>query len=106
MYGNIGSRIRLDFTVIDPAFNMASRLEALTKQLGKIVLLSRAFADLVGSDFELERVGNIRCAASATRSSCLPIMAEPEFLNAVLQELISEQRGPGGGFAKFVDLIA
>jgi adenylate cyclase len=36
---------------------MASRLEALTKQVGRPVLLSRAFADLVESDLELERVG-------------------------------------------------
>jgi class 3 adenylate cyclase len=57
MYGNIGSRTRLDFTVIGPAVNMAARLENLTKQLGRTVLLSRAFADFVDKEFDLERVG-------------------------------------------------
>jgi adenylate cyclase len=57
MYGNIGSSARLDFTVIGPADNMASRLETLTKQLGRTVILSRAFADAVAGEFDLERIG-------------------------------------------------
>jgi adenylate cyclase len=36
---------------------MAARLETLTKKLDRAVLLSRAFVDFVGNDFNLERVG-------------------------------------------------
>ena len=43
MYGNIGSRDRLDFTVVGPAVNEVSRIEAMCGSLDRDVVISSAF---------------------------------------------------------------
>jgi adenylate cyclase len=54
LYGNIGAPSRLDFTVIGPAVNEATRIEALCKRLEHPLLISETFAksssavDLIG----------------------------------------------------------
>ena len=47
IYGNVGAPDRLDFTVMGPAVNRTARLESLTKTLGRNILFSREFADLI-----------------------------------------------------------
>jgi adenylate cyclase len=58
MYGNIGARGRLDFTVLGPAVNLAARIEGLSRTLGYDVLISGEFAGLCSSAFR--RLGHHR----------------------------------------------
>ena len=44
-YGNIGSKDRLDFTVVGPAVNEVSRIAAMCRSAERNVLLSAAFAE-------------------------------------------------------------
>jgi len=44
-YGNIGSRERLDFTVIGPAVNEVSRIASMCRSVDQNVLMSNAFVD-------------------------------------------------------------
>jgi adenylate cyclase len=48
--GNIGAAERLDFTVIGPAIDLVSRIEAVRKALDLPVVVGQAFARLCGGD--------------------------------------------------------
>jgi adenylate cyclase len=47
-YGNIGSKDRLDFTVVGPAVNEVSRIATMCRSVERDVLFSEAFADAIG----------------------------------------------------------
>lgn len=57
LYGNVGAVDRLDFTVIGPAVNEVSRIEALCEPLGRRVLVSAALAAAAGDRSRLEPLG-------------------------------------------------
>jgi len=44
-YGNIGSKERLDFTVVGPAVNEVSRIAAMCRSVDQPILISAAFAE-------------------------------------------------------------
>ncbi|HEX3066000.1 MAG TPA: adenylate/guanylate cyclase domain-containing protein [Dongiaceae bacterium] len=49
LFGNIGSKNRLDFTVVGPAVNEVSRIAALCRSVEQKVLISSAFAAALGA---------------------------------------------------------
>jgi adenylate cyclase len=52
IYGNIGAADRLDFTVIGPAVNLVSRVEAVAKALNRPIVVSDDFARVYGEPLD------------------------------------------------------
>jgi adenylate cyclase len=69
-YGNIGSRERLDFTVVGPAVNEASRIAAMCRSVDQPILMSSAFA----------AVGDIKRRLVSVGRYALRGVAQPEEL--------------------------
>lgn len=59
IFGNIGSARKMEPTVIGDAVNVTSRLEGLTKDYGRPLLIGEAAADLVGDVFRLQFVDRV-----------------------------------------------
>jgi len=78
-YGNIGIPQRLQFTVIGPAANEASRIESMTKALAEPVLFSQRFAQCYRGQLETRGAHELRGVGGTHELFALPAApaAEP-----------------------------
>jgi adenylate cyclase len=54
--GNIGSRKRLEYTVVGDGVNTSSRLQGLNKEFGTTILISESTYEAVKNDFECRQM--------------------------------------------------
>ena len=78
-YGNIGSKDRLDFTVIGPAVNEVSRILTMSRSVEQDVLLSSSFAAVLGADMRHRLVSIGRYALRGVAQPQELFTLEPEF---------------------------
>ena len=57
--GNIGSTQRMEFTVIGEAVNLSWKLQEVTKQIGRDLVIGEQVVPLIGEHFDIEALGPV-----------------------------------------------
>jgi adenylate cyclase len=93
LYGNVGSRERLDFTVVGPAVNEVSRIAAMCRSAEQPILVSAAFAEIGNNRERLVSVGRYALRGVSAAQELFTLEPNDQATAAPIASAASGRRG-------------
>jgi class 3 adenylate cyclase/CHASE2 domain-containing sensor protein len=96
--GNMGSKVRMNYTMMGDAVNLAARLESAAKQYGVYTMISHYTNELIKNDFETRLLDKITVVGKSEPVSVYELLGEK---NAVSMEMKKFLELYGQGLASY-----
>ncbi|MBD3392434.1 MAG: CHASE2 domain-containing protein, partial [Chitinivibrionales bacterium] len=98
--GNMGSNVRMNYTMMGDAVNLAARLEAAAKQYGVYTMISHFTRDIVKDSFELRQLDKITVVGKSEPVVVYELIGEKGSADEQTKKLLEQY---GEGLARFYD---
>jgi len=86
--GNMGSKVRMNYTMMGDHVNLAARLESAAKQYGIYTMISNFTYDMVKNDFETRQIDKITVVGKSEPVTVYELISEKGLLNRDLTKLL------------------
>lgn len=79
--GVVGAPGRLEYTIIGDTVNLSARLESATKDAGVSILVSDSTAELLGVDYEIEPLGDVKVKGKTESTTVFTVRQKEQVAN-------------------------